>query len=88
MSPEKQGPGIPLSVELTRKEHDLLLLSARKNKRTPEAQVRWLIEMDGLGFLPFTMEGAASRSLLRASEAEIHYPDSVSVSASRVVDKE
>jgi hypothetical protein len=88
VSPEKQGPGIPLNVELTRKEHDLLILAAKKDKRDPSSQARWLIEAYGLGLLKFTEEGAESRKLLRASESEIHYPDSVSVSASRVVDKE
>jgi hypothetical protein len=77
-----------LSLDLTRKEHDLLMLSAHKNKRTPEAQVRWLIEMDGLGFLPYTIEGAASRSLLRGTESEVRYSDSVSVEISPAFDKE
>ena len=84
----KQGPGIPLSGELSRKEFDLLTLAARKDKREPWAQVRWLIENYGLGLLRFSEDGAEVRSLLRASESEVHYPDSVSVSTSRVVDKE
>ena len=89
MSPsEKQGPGIPLSIELSRKEHDLLLLAARKDKRDPQAQVRWLIEAYGTGFLRFSEEGAEARTLLRASESEVHYPESVSVSTSQVGGKE
>lgn len=88
MSSEKQGPGIPLSIELTRKEHDLLALAAKKDKREPQAQVRWLIEAYGLGLLRFSEEGAGSRTLLHANEGEVHYPDTVSVSTSRVADKE
>lgn len=89
MSPtEKQGPGIPLNIELTRKEHDLLSLAARKDKREPRVQVRWLIEAYGLGLLRYSEEGAAARTLLRANEVEVHYPDSVSVSTSQVADKE
>ena len=88
MPVEKQGPGIAITVELTRKENDLLLLAAKKDKRDPRAQMRWLIEAYGLGLLRFSEEGAASRSLLRGGEAEVHYPDSVSVSASRVDDKD
>lgn len=89
MSPtDKQGPGIPLNVELTRKEHDLLMLGSKKDKREPRAQVRWLIEAYGLGLLKYSEEGADSRSLLREDGAEVHYPDSVSVSTSRVADKE
>lgn len=87
-SPDKQGPGIPLNVELTRKEHDLLALASKKDKRDPRAQVRWLIEAYGLGLLVYSEEGSETRTLLRASEEEVHYPDSVSVSTSRVVDKE
>ena len=89
MSPtEKQGPGIPLNLELTRKEHDLLMLGAKKWKHTPKEHARWLIEASGLGFFIYSEEGAAGRSLLRAGESEVHYPDSVSVSRSQVDDKE
>lgn len=87
-APEKNGPGIPLNLELTRLEHDLLMLGAKKDKRDPRAQVRWLIETYGLGLFLFTEVGADSRKLLRATEAEIHYPDSVSVSRSPIADKE
>jgi hypothetical protein len=86
--PEKKGSGIPLNVELTRKEHDLLMLGAKKWKHTPQEHVRWLIEASGLGFFIYSEEGAAARSLFRANEAEIHYPDSVSVSISPIDDKE
>ena len=56
--PDKQGPGIPFTCELTRKEHDLLALASRKDKRQPQAQVRWLIEAYGLGLLKYSEEGA------------------------------
>ena len=89
MSPsEKQGPGIPLSIDLTRKENDLLILSARKDKRDPRAQVRWLIEAYGLGLLKYSEEGSEARTLLRATESEVHYPDSVSVTTSPIADKD
>lgn len=89
MSPaEKPTSGIPVTIELTRKEHDLLMLGARKWKQTPQEHVRWLIETSGLGFFIYSEEGAATRSLFRASETEIHYPDSVSVSKSQAADKE
>ena len=88
MNPEKQGPGIPLNIELTRKEHDLLQLAARKDKRDPRAEVRWLIEAYGLGLLRYSEEGATTRTLLRTHETEVHYPDSVSVSTSPIDDKD
>ena len=89
MSPiEKQPAGIPLRMDLTRKEHDLLVLGARKDKRDPVGQVRWLIEAYGMGLLKYSEEGAASRNLLRANQSEIHYPDSVTVNMSQADDKD
>lgn len=87
---EKQGPGIPLAGELTRKEYDILMLIAKKLKheKNPWNVVRWLIEAYGTGRLPYSEEGAEVRSLLRGLGAEVHYPDSVSVSMSPAVDKE
>jgi hypothetical protein len=87
-SNDKQGPGIPLTLELSRRENDLLHLAAKKDKRDPRAQVRWLIEAYGLGLLRYSEEGASTRTLLRVTEEEVHYPDSVSVNTSRAVDKE
>lgn len=88
MDPNKPGPRIALTLELTRKENDLLEAGARRDKRTREAQARWLIETYGTGFFVYTEAGAESRALLRETEEEIHYPDSVSVNTSRAGDKE
>lgn len=84
----KPSHGIHIELELSRKEYDLLLLACRKDKREIPAQIKWLVESYGMGFLPYTEEGSESRKLLRAGEAEIHYPDSISVSTSRAADKE
>lgn len=90
MSPEpRQGPGIPLSAELTRFESDALNAGAKKWNQTREAHVKWLIKAEALGLLIYSEEGAESRKLLRESESStVHYPDSVSVSVSRADEKE
>ncbi len=89
MSPTENPPsGIPITLYLSRKEHDSLMLGAKKWKRTPEEHARWLIETSALGFFIYSEEGAAARSLFRATETEIHYPDSVSVSKPQADDKE
>jgi hypothetical protein len=84
----KARTGIILEVEFTRKEHDLLILAARRDKRTPQDQVRWYAENYGLGKLPFTEEGAEARSLLRGTVSEVRYSDNVSVETSPAFDKE
>ncbi len=88
MSPLEKHHGVPLSLELTRKESDLLKLAARKDKRDERSQVRWLIEAYGTGLLVYEEEGAAARTLLRATQKEVHYPDSVFASTPQDDDTE
>lgn len=89
MSPTEKPPsGIPLTLYLNRKEYDSLMLGAKKWKHTPEEHARWLFETSATGFFIYSEEGAAARSLFRAGESEVHYPDSVSVNAPQVRDKE
>ena len=87
-TPEKQQRrGIPIEIDLTRKEFDLLALAAHHDKRDEKAEVRWLIENYALGKLRFMEEGSEARSLLRGTESEVRYPDSVAVETSRGPDK-
>lgn len=77
--PSKAKTGIPIEVHLSRKEFDCLEAACKKDKRTPEMQIKWYIETYGLGKLRYDEAGADARTLLHANATVVHYPDSVEI---------
>jgi hypothetical protein len=85
---EKISPaGIPLTVEFTRREWDLLKAVSVQDKRQEGAEVRWIVEAYALGKMRFVDDGARP-TLAPRSGAVAVYPDSVVVSTPQASDEQ